>query len=127
MSRGEDYVQSVVRLHAPTIGETLWRNNVGVLIDATGRPVRFGLANDSPKLNAALKSGDLIGWRTVTITPEMVGARIAQFISRECKHEGWEYTGRDREAAQAAWLRMINAAGGDARFMTGIDGGVNHV
>ena len=97
----------------------MWRNNVGVLVDRTGRPVRFGLANESSALNARLKSSDLIGWRAVIVTPEMVGRRIAQFVSRECKAPGWTYRGDPREAAQKAWLDLVTTAGGDACFTTG--------
>jgi hypothetical protein len=115
----EAYSQSQVRLEAPRAGVTLWRNNVGVLTDLTGRPVRFGLANDSRQLNEALKSSDLIGWRPVLITPGHVGRTIAQFVSRECKAPGWKYTGTDRERAQKAWLDLVAAAGGDSAFATG--------
>ncbi len=115
----EAYAQFQVRLEAPTKGVTLWRNNVGVLTDINGRPVRFGLANDSKQLNEALKSSDLIGWRPVLITPGHVGRTLAQFVSRECKAPGWTYTGTDRERAQKAWLDLVAAAGGDSAFATG--------
>ena len=117
--RSEAFAQSQVRLEAPAAGVTLWRNNVGVLVDLTGRPVRFGLANESSALNARLKSSDLIGWRAVVVTPEMVGRRIAQFVSRECKAPGWAYRGDPREVAQKAWLDLVTVAGGDACFTTG--------
>jgi hypothetical protein len=117
-ARSEAWVQSVVRLEASNKGLHLWRNNVGALTDKGGRLVRFGLANDSKELNATLKSGDLVGWRPVTITPQMVGLRIAQFVSRECKEPGWQYTATEREVAQLNWANLVNAAGGDARFVT---------
>lgn len=122
----ESRVQSAIRLEAPHKGVSLWRNNVGVLKREDGTPVRFGLGNDSPALNRHLKSGDLIGWRRVLITPDMVGQLIAQFVSRECKPGGWEPCGPgnvklfERESAQRAWARLINDAGGDARFATGV-------
>lgn len=119
----EAYVQSLVRLEAPAKGVRLWRNNVGVLLDANGRPVRYGLANDSATLNRELKSGDLIGWRPVLITPDMVGRVIAQFVSRECKPADWRPAlSGDRwehEEAQRRWAKLINDAGGDACFATG--------
>lgn len=117
--RPEAYVQSQVRLEAAQKGLRLWRNNVGVLKDINGRPVRFGLANDSPALNEKLKSGDLIGWRPVTITPAHVGTILAQFVSRECKPAGWKFTGGDREEAQATWSALVTADGGDAGFTNG--------
>lgn len=118
----EDAVQQRVRLAAQAAGMHLFRNNVGVLKNDEGRPVRYGLANDSKALNQKLKSGDLIGWRRTLITPEHVGTVIAQFASVECKHEGWHYTGgTERERAQLAWLQLVYGAGGYARFATGIE------
>src|ERR1700677_1701677 len=81
----ESQVQSLVRLEAARKNIRLWRNNVGVLQDETGRPVRYWLANDSKALNEKIKSGDLVGWRPMLITPAMIGATVAQFVSRECK------------------------------------------
>lgn len=122
----EARVQSLIRLEAgrdPTL--KLWRNNVGVLLDRNGRPVRYGLANDTKELNAKIKSGDLIGWRSIVITPDMVGRVVAVFVSRECKPEGWTPAPPTNtalfahEEAQREWARLVNAAGGDARFATG--------
>jgi hypothetical protein len=115
----EAAVQTAVRLEAARAGLRLFRNNVGVLTDVTGRPVRYGLANDSKQVNEVVKSGDLIGWRPVKIEPHHVGTTIAQFVSRECKRAGWHYTGDRREEAQLNWLLLVNAAGGDATFCTG--------
>lgn len=115
----EAWVQSVVRLEAPERDVMLFRNNVGALRDDRGRVVRYGLANDSAALNKECKSGDLIGWRRVTITPSMVGCVIAQFVSRECKRPGWSYGGDDHERAQLKWAHLVLADGGDAAFATG--------
>jgi hypothetical protein len=118
--QSEAYVQSKVRLEAARLGVKLWRNNVGVLLNPkTGQPVRYGLANDSKRLNSAVKSGDLIGWRSVLITPAHVGSRIAQFLSRECKRPGWRYTGDEHEQAQLKWTQAVLADGGDACFVSG--------
>lgn len=122
----ETAVQSAVRLAFAKTGGRLFRNNVGVLKDLRGVPVRYGLANDTPQLNKVLKSADLIGWRPVTITPQHVGTTIGQFISRECKKVGWHYTGNDHERAQLAWMQLVLAGGGDASFTTGIDIGGNN-
>ena len=115
----ESAVQAAVRLEAARKGVRLFRNNVGALVDSRGVPVRYGLANDSPASNKAIKSADLIGWRTLRIVPEMIGQIIAQFVSRECKAVGWHYTGTDREQAQLAWAQLVAVAGGDAAFCTG--------
>ena len=115
----EAYTQSVVRLEAAQKGLKLWRNNVGVLTNERGTPVRYGLGNDSPKINQIIKSGDLIGWRPLLITDRLVGSTVAQFLSRECKAPGWKYTGDEHERAQLRWAEVVVAAGGDAGFCTG--------
>lgn len=114
----ESRVQSQVRLAAPYAGIRLFRNNVGVLTNDRGTPVRYGLANDSPALNKRLKSSDLIGWRRLEITPAMVGTVVAQFVSLETKHESWTYSGSDHEEAQQRWLGLVAADGGYAKFVT---------
>lgn len=115
----EASVQANVRLEASRKGAHLFRNNVGVLTDKDGRPVRYGLANDSAKLNKVIKSSDLIGWRKLRINHEHVGQVVAQFISRECKRPGWTFKNDEREVAQLKWLELVNAAGGDGKFCTG--------
>jgi len=115
----EAAVQAQVRLEAARKGVKLWRNNVGVLKNEQGGYVRYGLANDSKRLNEAVKSGDLIGWRPLLITPAMVGTHIAQFVSRECKKAGWKYKGDAHEMAQLKWAQAVVADGGDAMFTSG--------
>lgn len=117
--KSEAWAQSAVRLEASEKGIKLFRNNVGVLEDKTGRPVRYGLGNDSPKMNEVIKSADLIGVRPVVILPHHVGHTFGQFVSREIKAPNWQYTGGGREPAQLAWANLINANGGDAAFATG--------
>ena len=115
----EAAVQNNVRLANAQRGTVLWRNNVGVLPDARGVPVRFGLANDSKKLNDACKSSDLIGIESVHITADMVGAVIGRFVALECKHGGWKYANTPREQAQVNYIRIVNSLGGRASFTTG--------
>lgn len=116
----EAYAQSQVRLEAASLGFRLFRNNVGVLYDANGRPVRFGLANESATMNAGIKSSDLVGWRRHLVTPDDVGKTLAVFLCRETKAPGWTFRpNNSREAAQARWIELVNADGGDAAFATG--------
>ena len=117
--KSEAWAQSMIRLEASEKGVKLFRNNVGVLKDETGRPVRYGLANDSPKTNEVIKSGDLIGLRPLVILPQHVGHTFGQFVSREVKPPGWQFTGAGREQAQLNWCNLINSCGGDAAFATG--------
>lgn len=116
----EATIQAHVRLAAAKAGWKLFRNNVGVLLDSRGVPVRYGLANDSKQLNALVKSGDLIGCRPVLITPDMVNTVIGQFVSIECKRENWKYNPNDpHQAAQMRWAELITANGGYAIFSKG--------
>lgn len=96
----EQRIQQEIRL-AISHGDTkVFRNNTGTLRDQHGRPVQFGLCKGS---------ADLIGWRTVTVTPEMVGQQVAVFTSIEVKTP----TGRLRPEQQQ-WLDAVQAAGGIA-------------
>jgi hypothetical protein len=109
----EAAVQSRVRVEATVKGARLWRNNVG----AVGA-IRYGLANDSARVNAVLKSSDLIGIKPMLITDRHVGQIVGQFIARECKPTRWRYRGTKRERAQLAFLELVFLMGGDARFVT---------
>lgn len=115
-SASEARQQSLIRLAAAEMGIWLTRNNVGALLDATGRPVRYGWANESKAQNEAVKSSDLMGIHTITITPQDVGRRIAQLVSVECKEQGWHYTATQREVGQLNWINFVNSKGGMAFF-----------
>lgn len=115
----EARVQDEARLLASKMGWRLFRNNVGVLKDERGVPVRYGIANDSPAMNKRIKSSDLIGIRPVIITPDMVGSTIGQFVAREVKKSGWKYKGTEHEEAQLAFGTLIIGLGGDFKFYSG--------
>lgn len=102
MANAETDLQQRIRLALGTRSDLrLFRNQVGQLPDPrSGRLVQFGLARGS---------ADLIGWRTLVITPEMVGQRVAVFTSIEVKTP----TGRIRPEQQA-WLACVQGAGGIA-------------
>ena len=74
------------------------------------------VANESAQLNERMKSSDLILAIPRKITPEMVGTTIAQFGSVETKRRGWQFSGKDQEAGQMAWLSLVAKIGGFARF-----------
>ena len=57
----EAAVQNAVRMEAARRGYRLWRNNSGSLTDDRGNIVRYGLCNESQKINRIVKSSDLIG------------------------------------------------------------------
>lgn len=79
--------------------KTRYKGQEGVII-TNPIPVRYGLH---------VGSGDLIGWRSITITPDMVGQRGAGVCSLEVKSS----TGRATDE-QLNWERQVNEAGGRA-------------
>ena len=102
MANPETDLQQRIRLALGTRPDArLFRNQVGSLPDPrTGRLVTYGLARGS---------ADLIGWRTVTITPEMVGQQLAVFTSIEIKTPTGRITPQQRN-----WLNAVRTAGGIA-------------
>lgn len=121
----EARAQQDVRTSVARAGAMAWRNNVGATpakcpdCGARQRVVRYGLANDSARLNERIKSSDLILAIPRLIQPHHVGTTIAQFGSVEVKRPGWKFTGKGRESGQAAWLALIAKLGGYATFSTG--------
>jgi len=99
MANIETNIQQRIRLALGTDPNVrLFRNQVGQLPDPrTGRPVQFGLAKGS---------ADLVGFKTITITPDMVGQQIAQFVSLEVKTPNGRLT-----TPQQNWLHAVKTAG----------------
>lgn len=96
----EQRIQQEIRIACSKGDTRLFRNNTGTLRDQHGRPVQFGLCKGS---------ADLIGYRSITITPDMVGTTVAVFLSIEVKTPA----GRIRPEQQQ-WLDTVQAAGGIA-------------
>jgi hypothetical protein len=99
-SPSEHEIQQRIRLACGRGAVRLWRNNTGALVDQQGRFVRFGLCKGS---------SDLIGLRSVLVTPEMVGQRIAQFVALEIKAPQGVVS-----PEQQAFLRLVQQLGGVA-------------
>lgn len=108
----ESDIQKQIHLAASRAGARLFRNNVGTgwigqvkrtsdgsIILLNPRPLHAGLC---------VGSSDLIGWKTVTITPDMVGKKIAQFTAVEVKHN----TRPTKE--QLNFINVVNTFGGNA-------------
>lgn len=81
------------------VGERV-RHEPDLLVLRNPRPLHAGLC---------VGSSDLIGWRTVTITPEMVGQRVAVFTAIESK----SLRGRAKEE-QENFIGAVRRAGGIA-------------
>lgn len=121
----EQQIQQQIRLAHGSGDTRLWRNNVGTgwagrsttatasnlhALAASLRPGDVIVRGGRP-LHAGLCPGssDLIGYRTVTITPEMVGQELAVFAAVEVKSS----TGRPT-AEQTAFVEHVRQAGGRA-------------
>jgi len=105
----ETKIQQEIRLACSRGPVRLWRNNSGSLPDPrTGRCVQFGVGSPG--------GSDLIGYRKVAITPEMVGTEIAVFAAVEVK------TARGRATEQQkAFIEHIRNAGGLAGVARSVD------
>lgn len=120
--RSEAWVQQQVRFRVAEQGAFSFRNNVGATPSecphCKGKldPMRYGLANDSTKLNSNIKSHDLILAIPTLITQDMVGKTFARFGSVECKKVGWHFTGTPEEVGQAAWGALMERIGAFTQF-----------
>lgn len=109
--QSEASVTQDVKLAATANGMRLFRNNVGACETAEGRQIRYGLANESSRINKHIKSGDLIGWMPVRIQAKHVGQMVGVFTTIEVKKSNWKYTGKGREVAQKKWIDIARSAG----------------
>lgn len=89
-----------VRAALYKLGIVAFRNNVGRLRNIHGTMVSYGLCAGS---------SDLIGWRTTTITADMVGKPVAIFTAVEVKRPTVNLTN-----SQNVFLSAVRAAGGIA-------------
>ena len=106
-SSREGVLLNQARLYASRHGARLFRNQRGKYRATDGRWIEYGLAHGA---------SDLIGWRVVTITPDMIGMRLAQFVAIECKSGRRALT-----AGQSAFVNTVEQAGGRAGVVRTID------
>ena len=85
------------------LGVRIFRNNTG--FDSTNK-VRYGLIQGS---------SDLIGWKSITITPDMVGQKVAVFVALEVKTT----KGRATEE-QKNFVAVVKGAGGKAEIVRSV-------
>lgn len=130
----EDGAQQRARMMAGERGWVLWRNNVGATPHEQHvtcprcrfafveklRPLRYGLCNDSDRINQKFKSSDLIGIKPVRIEQHHVGTVIGQFIAVEVKAPGVPITLKDaQQQGQAAFGALVERFGGSFEFSHG--------
>jgi len=129
MAKQESEILNRVRVKCSEVGIVTFRNNSGsawqgkseltrmtrmgrlepgdvIIRQATF--VKYGIANPG--------GSDLIGWRPVVITPDMVGHKLAVFTALEVKTA----TGHV-EAEQQAFIDSVNQSGGMGQIVRSID------
>lgn len=111
MSHNEATTNAIIETHAPHLGFTLLRNNVGAARDDTGRLIRFGLGNTSTKRTKVITSVDWVGWQDGT----------GRFTAIEAKRGGWTKPTDERERAQLKFIELVRSRGGIAGFVTNLD------
>lgn len=77
---------------------TAWRNQVGIAVYPGGQKVPYGLCKGA---------SDLIGIRSLVVTPELVGTTLGQFVAIEVKSA----TGRLSQE-QMLFLNLVTSKGG---------------
>jgi hypothetical protein len=110
--RSETQLLREILIHCSNGSVRLFRNTVGSAWVGVSRWVDGMIVVHRPtRVTFGLSTGsaDIVGWRTITITPEMVGQQIAQFVSIEAKAKRGKMT-----AEQQAWLDTVYDAGGVA-------------
>ena len=103
----ERSIKAAIRLAVSEPGTVLFNNPVGVAVYPDGSRVPYGLVPGA---------ADLIGWRSVVVTPAMVGRRVAVFAAVETKAP----RGR-REQHQRNFVEQVREAGGLAGFARSVD------
>lgn len=114
MANQETAIQNAALLRMSASGSTVFRQNTGMLwagrvvandhgriVLDDARPVRAGLCTGS---------SDIIGWRPVTVTSDMVGSKLAVFVAAEVKTAAGKPT-KEQTSFIAAVLRDGGIAG----------------
>lgn len=120
MATPEGKAKQNVRLRAAQWGARLYTNNTGVAYDQSGRPVFFGLGNEGKKDADSIRTPDDVGFTVITVTPEMVGKKIAVFTAIDAKKLGFtvkpNYAVGTREYGQQKFFDIVKMHNGIAGF-----------
>ncbi len=111
----ETNVQRSIMMAVSRLGTRIFRNNVGTAwngknyatkdgkrVIENAQLIRFGLCKGS---------SDLIGYTSKTVTPDMVGKKVALFTAIEVKKKGGK-----ESPEQKNFIKRLNDAGGLGGF-----------
>jgi len=110
MKLTESQIQSQCMLDLSAAGARIFRNTVGKAIPC---PQCGCKPKHTFSYGLCPGSSDLIGWTSVTVTPDMVGQRLAVFTAVEVKRPGAR-TSKKRKEQQRDFIDAVNRAGGRA-------------
>jgi hypothetical protein len=128
----EAAILAAVRIALSKAGAVVFRNNVALAW--VGRPIKIlrrqqiwvslgdVVLQQARPLHAGLcvGSSDLIGFKSVLVTPDMVGSRVAIFTAVECKDDDGRAT-----TDQSNFLERVEMAGGIAMLVRSSDDAVS--
>lgn len=107
----ESQIQQSIRIACNSGKTRAWRNNIAKL-KVRGQWVGFGIPGKG--------GSDLIGFHTVTVTPEMVGRKLAVFLAIEVKSP----TGKP-SPDQENFIQFIKESGGIAGIARSAEDAIN--
>lgn len=126
----ESDITNPLLVAASRLGCRLWRQNTGRgwVGEMARGPGHFILGPGDVVIRKArpliaglcVGSSDTIGLRPVTITPDMVGQTIAQFVALEIKTENVRLTKEQR-----GFLAMVRSLGGIGEEVRSVESGVS--
>ncbi len=117
----ESNIQQLIRMAVSKAGARVFWNNVGKCWIGKAQVIKSPMSvnvdhgdvviRGARRFHAGLAEGssDLIGWDSVTVTPDMVGRKIAVFVSMEVKTPKGRATPK-----QEQWIKVVDQAGGIA-------------
>ena len=102
MSLSENNIKDFIRQKLCSRSDVrVFRNNLGMAKTDDGGAVKYGLCNPG--------GSDLIGWKKIQVTPEMVGRTLAVFTAIEVKRPG-----NGPSDHQKNFIEQVQLAGGFA-------------
>lgn len=105
----EGYIVKSIQNGLGMLNCRLWRNDNGAYCSPSGTWVRYGLGRGTP---------DLVGYRSIRVTPDMVGKRVAVFVGIECKMPGKR---KNATKEQKAFIKQVNDEGGIGMIVESVD------